>query len=192
MDMALASAWILRSAILVLVLHSAREIPLQREKFISDWQISFECMKTILDYSIERTYWKNGVEYVACIDEAGRGPLAGPVVAAAVIFSPEVWIYGVNDSKKLNHHQREIFFDVIQKSAISVGVGIVPHDCIDQINIYQATMKAMADAVAALNPIPAQLLIDGPRYQNSVIPYKAIIDGDAQCFTIAAASIVAK
>ncbi len=149
-------------------------------------------MKTILDYSIERTYWRNGIEHVAGIDEAGRGPLAGPVVAAAVIFPSEVWIYGVNDSKKLKHQQRVELYDIIKDTAISIGVGIIQHDCIDEINIYQATMKAMADAVAALDPVPAQLLIDGPRYQNSSIPYKAIIGGDAQCFTIAAASIVAK
>jgi len=149
-------------------------------------------MKTILDYSIERKFWRMGIEHLAGIDEAGRGPLAGPVVAAAVIFSPEVWIYGVDDSKKLNQHRREKFFDVIQQSAVSIGVGIVQHDCIDEINIYQATMKAMAESVTALDPVPAQLLIDGPRYQNSNIPYKAIIDGDALCFTIAAASIIAK
>src|SRR5271169_4327684 len=108
------SGWIPRLEISASVLHSVREIHLRKANCISDWQTSFEYMKTILDYSIERKFWRTGIEHLAGIDEAGRGPLAGPVVAAAVIFSPEVWIYGVDDSKKLNQHRREKFFEIIQ------------------------------------------------------------------------------
>ena len=146
----------------------------------------------MLDYTIERKHWKKGLEYVAGIDEAGRGPLAGPVVAAAVIFPQEVWIHGVDDSKKLSPDRRAELFDIIRECAVSTGIGIVPHDVIDEVNIYQATMRAMAEAVAQLNPVPQHLLIDGPRYTRSVIPFTAIIDGDALCFSIAAASIIAK
>ncbi|MBI1803539.1 MAG: ribonuclease HII [Ignavibacteriae bacterium] len=146
----------------------------------------------MLDCAFERTYWMQGIEHVAGIDEAGRGPLAGPVVAAAVVMPREVWIHGVDDSKKLSAVRREELFDVISECALAVGVGIVHHTIIDEINIYRATMKAMADAVAQLTPVPGRLLIDGPRYHDSSIPFTAIVDGDAKCFSIAAASIIAK
>ena len=146
----------------------------------------------MLDYSFERRWWKSGVEYIAGIDEAGRGPLAGPVVAAAVIFPKEVWIYGVNDSKKLSPRRREKLFDIIQRSALSVRWSIIPHDVIDEMNIYQATMRAMADAVLKLDPSPQHLLVDGPRFHGAAIPSTAIVDGDAKCFSVAAASIIAK
>ena len=146
----------------------------------------------MMNYLFERLCWKLGAERVAGVDEAGRGPLAGPVVAAAVIFPHEVWIHGVDDSKKLSAERREELGMIIQECAVSVGIGIVPHDVIDTINIYQATFQAMSEAIANLNPVPHHLLIDGPRYQQSAIPYNAIIDGDAQCFSIAAASIIAK
>jgi len=147
---------------------------------------------TRLDFSIERSYWKRGLEHVAGVDEAGRGPLAGPVVAAAVLFPQEVWIQGVDDSKNITPRHREELYDIIMECALSVGVGIVSHEVIDEINIYQATMRAMGEAVARLEPIPAHLLIDGPRYQNEPVPHTAIVGGDARCFTIAAASIIAK
>ena len=146
----------------------------------------------MLDYGIERKYWKNGFSLIAGVDEAGRGPLAGPVVAAAVVFPEEVWVHGVDDSKKLTARRREELVDVVLGCALSVGVSIIPHDVIDELNIYQATMCAMADAVAKLQPAPQHLLIDGPRYNGASVPYTAIIEGDAQCFSIAAASIVAK
>ena len=146
----------------------------------------------MLSHDFERQLWNNGIEFLAGVDEAGRGPLAGPVVAAAVIFPKDVWIDGVDDSKKLTHGKREELFDLIQTSALSVGVGIVSHQRIDEINILQATMQAMEEAVAKLDRHPQHLLIDGPRYNCTSIPYAAIIDGDAKCFSIAAASIIAK
>ena len=146
----------------------------------------------MLNLGFERKLWRNGIGLVAGVDEAGRGPLAGPVVAAAVVFPSEVWIHGVDDSKKLTARKREELFDVIQKCAQSIGVGIVSHETIDRINIYQASMLAMTEAVAKLYPKPQQLLIDGPRFIGNGIPHTAVIGGDAQCFVIAAASIIAK
>ncbi|HUL44868.1 MAG TPA: ribonuclease HII [Bacteroidota bacterium] len=149
-------------------------------------------MRSKIDYSIEKALWRNGVEHIAGIDEAGRGPLAGPVVAAAVVFPHDLWIYGVNDSKMLKPRQREELYDIICEAAVGVGVGIVPHDEIDRINIYQATMKAMHEAVEGLGIVPDHLLVDGPRFTGSTFSHTAIVGGDALCFTIAAASIVAK
>jgi ribonuclease HII len=146
----------------------------------------------IFDCSFERAHWKNGIRCVAGIDEAGRGPLAGPVVAAAVIFPVEVWIQGVDDSKKLSPRRREELYSVIRSASLSVGIGIVSHEVIDRINIYRATMQAMAEAVARLEPAAEYLLVDGPRYEASAPPHTAIIDGDARCHAIAAASIIAK
>ena len=146
----------------------------------------------MIDHKFERSFWNSGLTHLAGIDEAGRGPLAGPVVAAAVVFPKEVWIEGVDDSKKLTPNRREELFEIIQKHATSVGVGIVSHEIIDRVNIYQATMQAMSEAVGRLTVLPQHLLIDGPRYHKKDIPYTAIIGGDAKCFSIAAASIVAK
>jgi len=145
-----------------------------------------------LECGFERTLWKRGRTAVAGIDEAGRGPLAGPVVAAAVVFPPEVWIQGVDDSKALRETKREELYDVIRKCASGVGVGVVSHEEIDRINIYQATMKAMREAVGALGTAPGHLLVDGPRFEHPEIPVTAVVGGDARCFTIAAASIIAK
>ncbi|HEV8538127.1 MAG TPA: ribonuclease HII [Bacteroidota bacterium] len=144
------------------------------------------------DFRFERGIWDRGIRHIAGVDEAGRGPLAGPVVAAAVILSDSSEIHGVDDSKKLSSQRREELFQIITGQAISIGVGIVPHTVIDEINIYQATMRAMAEAIAKLSCAPEYLFIDGPRYQRSSIPFTAIVDGDAKSYSIAAASIVAK
>lgn len=140
----------------------------------------------------ERMLWKSGVDRIAGIDEAGRGPLAGPVVAAAVIFPKKVRIPGVADSKKLTAPERETLFVKIQEKAVSVGIGVVSHTIIDEINILQATMRAMAEAVGKLSPPPQHLLIDGNYYRNEGFSYNTIIGGDGTCFSIAAASIIAK
>ena len=145
-----------------------------------------------LDYRLERGFWKTGLLRLAGVDEAGRGPLAGPVVAAAVIFPPEVWIHGVDDSKKLTHERREELFPVIGQAALTVGIGVVSHEVIDEINIYWASMRAMAEAVSALKLCPDHLLIDGPRYTDTTIPSTPLVGGDGRCFSIAAASIIAK
>ncbi|MBI5473859.1 MAG: ribonuclease HII [Ignavibacteriae bacterium] len=140
----------------------------------------------------EREYWRDGVLNVAGVDEAGRGPLAGPVVAAAVIFKPEYFIEGVNDSKVLAPEEREELYARIVAEAVTFGVGVIHHDVIDHVNILQATYKAMHEAIRQLSVTPSMLLIDGNRFLDNGIAYKTIIDGDALSFSIAAASIVAK
>jgi ribonuclease HII len=140
----------------------------------------------------ERDCWMSGLMHVAGVDEAGRGPLAGPVVAAAVIFEPEHFIEGVNDSKILLPEERDEVYGKIVCEALTYGVGVVDHDVIDSINILQATYRAMHDAVLRLSIPPSIQLIDGNRFLDNGIPYKTIIDGDALSFSIAAASIIAK
>jgi ribonuclease HII len=133
-----------------------------------------------------------GYQLVAGIDEAGRGPLAGPVVAAAVILPVDLLITGVNDSKKLSPDTRERLFDSIMSQALSVGVGMGSPELIDRINILQATRHAMLEAVSLLLPQPDYLLIDGISTINSSIPQKTIKKGDSLSLSIAAASIIAK
>ncbi|MEO8166856.1 MAG: ribonuclease HII [bacterium] len=140
----------------------------------------------------EREYWSKGETAIAGVDEAGRGPLAGPVVAAAVIFHREQFIDGVNDSKVLDAEEREELYGKITTEALTFGVGIVEHTVIDEINILQATYKAMHEAVRQLSIQPSLQLIDGDRFLENGIPHKTIIDGDALSFSIAAASIIAK
>jgi len=141
---------------------------------------------------IERSCWSRGLELVAGVDEAGRGPLAGPVVAAAVIFPREAWIDGVNDSKKLTERRREELFELIRACATSIGVGIVDHEIIDRINILQATILAMHQAIGGLAVPPSIVLVDGTYFRHDRVAYRTIVGGDSRSFTIAAASIVAK
>ncbi|HET6271598.1 MAG TPA: ribonuclease HII [Bacteroidota bacterium] len=140
----------------------------------------------------ERKCWRKGFQHVAGVDEAGRGPLAGPVVAAAVIFPRAFFLPEVNDSKQLSGEQREELYGRIMASASAVGVGVVDHVVIDEINILQATYRAMHDATRRLAITPDHLLIDGNRFEPDGIPFTTIIDGDALSLCIAAASIVAK
>ena len=135
---------------------------------------------------------EQGIVLVAGMDEAGRGPLAGPVVAAAVILDPENPVYGVDDSKKLSPKKRAALKAEIEEKAISVGVGIVDVETIDSINILEATKLAMKKAVAALDPQPQQLLIDAVQLKDLPIPQQPISKGDALSVSIAAASIIAK
>lgn len=144
----------------------------------------------MLDF--ERKYWEQGLTRIAGVDEAGRGPLAGPVVAAAVIFAPEVMIAGVNDSKKLTEKKREALFHVIHEQATAVGIGIVGHEVIDRINILQASFLAMNKALEALKVRPQQLLVDGNFFRHEQFPVENIVKGDALSHSIAAASIIAK
>ena len=146
----------------------------------------------MVDVTFEQTFWGGAVGYVAGVDEAGRGPLAGPVVAAAVMFPPGTWIEGVDDSKKISSKRREEMFEIICQQALGVGTGIISHTIIDQVNILQATVQAMTVAVSKLSPPPQHLLIDGRAFGPTSIPATPIIDGDAKCFSIAAASIIAK
>jgi len=129
---------------------------------------------------------------VAGIDEAGRGPLAGPVVAAAVIIGADRRIRGLADSKLLTHEQREALFAVISERAIAVGVGIVDHLTIDRINILQATRLAMVDALAQLTVAPDLVITDFVALSGLTCPQRNLVDGDARCASVAAASIIAK
>ena len=133
-----------------------------------------------------------GFHLVAGVDEAGRGPLAGPVVAAAVIFPSEYKNAEIDNSKKLSEKKREKLLCDIERAALSIGIGIVDADMIDKINILKATLLAMQTAVENLSPRPDFLLIDGRDRLRIPIPQKAIIRGDSLCFSVAAASIVAK
>lgn len=140
----------------------------------------------------EQKYWSQGIRYIAGVDEAGRGPLAGPVVASAVIFEQGVLIDGVNDSKKLTERKREELFHIIHEKALAIGIGIVSHEVIDRINILQASFLAMNKALENLKRIPQQLLVDGNFFRHEKYPVANIIKGDSLSHSIAAASIIAK
>lgn len=139
----------------------------------------------------ERIIWDSGISFIAGIDEVGRGPLAGPVVAAAVILPMDFKIVGINDSKQLSSEKREELFEVIQKHALGIGIGIKDQHVIDDVNIYQATKLAMLEAIQQLPRTPDYLLIDAMKLPTS-IPQESIIKGDSKSLSIAAASIVAK
>lgn len=130
--------------------------------------------------------------YVCGIDEVGRGPLAGPVVAAAVILPKNCQILYLNDSKKLSEKKREELYDVIMKEAVAVGIGMVSPARIDEINILQATYEAMREALGKLSVMPSVLLNDAVTIPEVTIPQVPIIKGDAKSVSIAAASIIAK
>lgn len=143
-------------------------------------------------YAYEKRAGEQGFSAVCGIDEAGRGPLAGPVCAAAVILPPDCDIPGLNDSKKLSEKKREALFPVIQEKALAFGIGWATAEEIDRVNILQATFLAMARAVEAL-PTPADYaLVDGNRMPPLPIPGETIVKGDATSASIAAASILAK
>lgn len=140
----------------------------------------------------EKQLWQTGITRVIGVDEVGRGPLAGPVVAAAVVFHPEEIIAGVDDSKKLTHEERLRLFPEIIARCKDYGVGIVSAREIDELNILQASLHAMRKAVLALREPPEHVLVDGRTRLKMDIPQTPIIKGDHLSFTIGAASIVAK
>ena len=140
----------------------------------------------------ERTAWAEGFSPVAGTDEAGRGPLAGPVYAAAVILPPEIDIPGLNDSKKLTDKKRRELYDVITEKAVSYGIAFASHEEIDEINILQATYLAMERAMGQLSKKPDLALIDGNRAKDFGLPVRTIVKGDSLSASIAAASILAK
>ncbi|MGC8603508.1 MAG: ribonuclease HII [Desulfomonilaceae bacterium] len=144
------------------------------------------------DKKYELEAYRSGIKLVAGVDEAGRGPLAGPVVAAAVILYADTNFSGLNDSKLLTARQREKLFSKIRQEAYSVSVSIIPPQTIDDINILQATRLAMKNAVAGLNPYPELLLIDGPISLDLDVAQRPIIKGDKLSTSIAAASVIAK
>ena len=146
-----------------------------------------------IDLSIyESNLWQKDVKFIGGIDEAGRGPLAGPVVAAIAIFPPFKKIEGVGDSKKFSPKRREELFEFITGEALDWGVGIVSERIIEEINIFQATRLAMVKAIQDLKILPEFLLIDGPISLDVEISQQAIIKGDEKSFSIGAASIIAK
>lgn len=140
----------------------------------------------------EKHLYKVGYHLIAGVDEVGRGPLAGPVVAAAVILPNNFFPQGIKDSKKLTVQERKTFYYLIQKEAVSFGLGIVNERVIDYLNIKEATLKAMQRAVLNLNPSPDIILVDGFPISELDMPQLAIIQGDNLSVSIAAASIVAK
>lgn len=143
-------------------------------------------------WEIEHSYFDRGVRVICGVDEAGRGPLAGPVCAAAVILPPDAQIPGLNDSKKLTDKKRRELFPVIKETAIAYGIGLANHEEIDRINILQATFLAMERAIAGLSVKPELALIDGNREKDFGIPVKTVVHGDSLSASIAAASILAK
>lgn len=139
----------------------------------------------------EQELYNNGVKLIAGVDEVGRGPLVGPVVTAAVILPENFYDERINDSKKLTEKKRELLYDVIMENAISVGIGISSEKVIDEVNILEATKRAMKEAIVNLSITPEYILIDAVKLDID-IPSTSIIKGDAKSISIASASIIAK
>ena len=138
-------------------------------------------------------YEKEHVEYICGIDEAGRGPLAGPVVVASVIMKPDSFLEGVNDSKKVSEKKREKLYEQIIEEAVSYSVGIIDQNEIDEINILNATKKGLTESIKGLKVKPERIIVDAlDKIDTCGIPYMPIVKGDAKCYSIAAASIISK
>ena len=143
-------------------------------------------------WELENEIYAEGFSLICGVDEAGRGPLAGPVYAAAVILPRDAVIDGLNDSKKLTEKKRDALFDVITERALTYGIASASVDEIEEFNILNATFLAMNRAVAKLDPAPELALIDGNRNTGIAMPSRCIVKGDSRCADIAAASILAK
>lgn len=143
------------------------------------------------NYKYEKELMKNGIKLIGGVDEVGRGPLVGPVVAACVILPDKFELDGLTDSKKLSEKKRDIFYDKIIKQALSIGIGIIDEKKIDEVNIYEATKLAMKKAIANCNLKPEHILIDAMPLELD-IPTTSIIKGDLKSITISAASVIAK
>ena len=148
-----------------------------------------ERLEGMLTY--EKECYARGMELIAGVDEVGRGPLAGPVVAAAVILPKACKIPGLNDSKKIPKSKHKEIYEAVLQNAVAIGIGVKDNQVIDQVNIYEATKLAMMEAIGQLDPQPQHLLIDAMKL-DLPIPQTSIIKGDANSLSIAAASIVAK
>ncbi len=142
-------------------------------------------------YTFERELLNKGITLIAGIDEVGRGPLVGPVVACSVILPVNYKLEGLTDSKKLSAKKREKFYDILVKDAISYGIGVIDNNKIDEVNIYEATKLAMLSAIKNMKVKPEYLLIDAMKL-NTDIPSNSIIKGDSKSLSIAAASVIAK
>lgn len=149
-------------------------------------------MSNINMWEIEDSFYADGMNVICGVDEAGRGPLAGPVCAAAVILPPHLEIPGLTDSKKLTDKKRRELYPIIKEQAIAYGIGMASEQEIDEINILQATFLAMQRALDQLNIKPDLALIDGNREKDFGIPVKTVVKGDSLSMNIAAASILAK
>ena len=149
-------------------------------------------MSEINMWEIEQSWFDRGIEIICGVDEAGRGPLAGPVCAAAVILPRDLQIPGLDDSKKLSDKRRRELFPIIQEKAIAYGIAFADHKEIDEINILQATYLAMERAINQLQVKPQLALIDGNRAKDFGIPVETVVHGDSRSASIAAASILAK
>ena len=143
-------------------------------------------------WQFEEELFAQGYKLVCGVDEAGRGPLAGPVCAAAVILPANLVIPGLDDSKKLSDKRRRELFPIIKEQAIAYGIGLASHEEIDEINILQATYLAMERAIAQLTETPEYALIDGNRAKDFGLPVKTVVKGDSLSASIAAASVLAK
>jgi len=143
------------------------------------------------NYQYERELRSKGITLIAGVDEVGRGPLVGPVVAACVILPEEFHLDGLTDSKKISEKKRDLFFEEINKQALAIGIGIIDSKIIDEVNIYQATKLAMKQAIDNLSIKPEHILIDAMPLELD-IPSTSIIKGDLKSITISAASVIAK
>ncbi|MCM3594319.1 ribonuclease HII [Metabacillus idriensis] len=166
------------------------------QALVNKWMRKFEQKKKDMQMfedmmTFERQARDKGYKYICGIDEVGRGPLAGPVVAAAVILPEEFYLPGLTDSKKLSAEKRDLFYETILSEAVAYGVGIISPAQIDELNIYQATKAAMLKAVDELAVSPEYMLIDAMELALP-IPQESLIKGDARSVSIAAASVVAK
>ncbi|MBQ6446312.1 ribonuclease HII [Cytobacillus oceanisediminis] len=166
------------------------------QKLLKAWLKRIDKEQRLHDHFVTMNHYEKeirnqGYTYIAGIDEVGRGPLAGPVVTAAVILPEDFYLPGIDDSKKLSEKKRELFYEVIQQEAIAIGVGIIQPAEIDRINIYQATKKGMLEAVQELSQTPDYLLIDAMKLATPY-PSQSLIKGDSKSVSIAAASIIAK
>lgn len=142
---------------------------------------------------LEKDLYSKGFKKICGIDEAGRGPLAGPVVVAGVIMPEDSMIEGINDSKKVTEKRREKLYDIIKEEAISYSIAVIDHNVIDEINILNATKQGVTDVVDGLDVKPNLIIVDALTHINTRgIPYEPIVKGDAKCYNIAAASILAK
>ena len=149
-------------------------------------------MSDVNMWEIENCHFEKGIVTICGVDEAGRGPLAGPVCAAAVILPPNLEIPGLTDSKKLSDKRRRELYPVIMEQAVAYGIGLASHEEIDEINILQATFLAMQRAMDQLKVRPDLALIDGNREKDFGIPVKTVVKGDSLSASIAAASVLAK
>lgn len=166
------------------------------QKLLEAWEKRIVKEQKLHDHFVRMNRYEieirsKGYTYIAGIDEVGRGPLAGPVVTAAVILPEDFYLPGIDDSKKLSEKKRELFYEVIKNEAISIGVGVISPAEIDRINIYQATKKGMLEAINELSQTPDYLLIDAMRL-TTPYPNQSLIKGDSKSVSIAAASIIAK